>query len=132
MRTRSYLKRYGKLLVKPKASALLATFHRLNRDVFDGAIPEPERIVPIHDGKADKWLAFASLHDDGSWDLGFTDSKMTVNSAYDLVAHEMVHAYLWTVEGDRKTDHGSPFMAWAPALALHGIVLMEKLYSTDH
>jgi hypothetical protein len=132
MRTRTYLKRYGSRVVRPNTSALLDVFRRLNRDVFDGAVPEPTRIQLVEEANRDKWLAVAYLHHSGDWYLGFTDDSMTINSAYDLLAHEMVHAHLWSIDGDRRTNHGPAFMAWAPQLALEGIILKERHYGLNH
>lgn len=128
MHLRAYLARHGSRIVKPSPRWTRWLFDKINRDAFEGAVPEPSKVI-LPD-TAD-WHAQADLWDD-KWHLGITREPMTVRSAADLIAHEMVHVHLFTIDGDRRTMHGPSFMAWAPALALHGIILKEKDYELDH
>lgn len=127
MHTREHLAKYGKQVIVPTKAMLKHWFHRLNRDIWDGILPAPDRIS-LRPGKGNM-ACFERRLDNKGWYLGFTNQPMSRYALLEILAHEMVHCAHWALDGEARGNHGPQFMSYAGLLASKvGLPLRDGFY----
>jgi SprT-like family len=122
-----HLQRYGKEVIVPTERMVRHWFSRLNDELFDSALNKPA-LVSMDTGK-DAWMAAFEPATDDTFTLYFAPNPMSRAAFLEILAHEMVHAAVWFLDGNHYVMHGPAFMAYAGTLAVKaGLPLRDGFY----
>ena len=121
---RKYLREHERYV--PTEAEFWHWFGILNRAIFNNSIPNPEEVkfyrLRGDWARCDGYISDVKRHYE--YKFNFFHYFKSLQHFIEIIAHEMVHAYEWSVKGGLMS-HGPNFYAWREPLSRYNITLTE-------
>lgn len=95
-------------------------FDRINNLIFNNTLKPWKRIYIKYSNK--NW-GICLCYDDGHTNLKITTMFPDEKTFIELIAHEMIHVWQWSIGHNPDLDHDYGFNKWENEFAIHGIKL---------